>query len=142
MIKAFLNILKAPFIYVKRLGQPRTEDQEFEYTGFIPGKDVPKVWSCAMLDTADRAASLLGTPAKKLYASIAAWSEYLWSSIRDEYEPIYRENYVNKTIAGWLSEEDHMKQVWGTNRPDIQPLNMGPVPFQTETIEIPKMEEA
>ena len=136
MIKAILNILAAPFIYVRRLGQPRTEDQDLEYDGFVPGKDVPKTWSCPMLDTADRAAALLGAPAKKLYASIAEWSEYLWRSIRTEIEPIYRENYVNKTIAGWLAEEDHMKQRWGTNRPNLQPLNLGPVPFQQEIIKL------
>jgi hypothetical protein len=137
MIKAFLNILEAAFIKKNPAPGYLPGPDEIIYEGYLPGKDVPKTWSCLLLDTADRAAALLGEPARKLYLSIAEWHEYLWRSIKDEVVPVYRERYVNKTISGWNTLNGVMNEKLGTTNPGENPYNFGDVPFQGDAPVIP-----
>ena len=103
MIQALYNILHWPLFWRRKEKEEATPEDKIEVDekvgwGLFSKEDRK---SCAILDTADRAAALLGKPALEVYLEIVKVQE-LWShSESDTVSDIYKAGYVNNAEAMW-----------------------------------------
>lgn len=105
MIQSLYNLLHWPLFWWRRKKEEVAPEDKIEVAeGVSFGLfDKEERKSCAILDTADRLASLLGKPALKVYLEVVKTHELWTHSEADTVSEIYQAGYVNPALAMWTA---------------------------------------